>query len=83
MSSEPAINQSLSRGDGNNIVEVCGIAKTYAGGVQALKGVDLSIPSGKMTTLLGPSGCGKSTMLRIIVGLIETDTGCVRFDEEM
>jgi NitT/TauT family transport system ATP-binding protein len=78
MSSEPAINQSLSRGDGNNIVEVCGIAKTYAGGVQALKGVDLSIPSGKMTTLLGPSGCGKTTLLKVIAGLLEPNEGEVR-----
>ena len=78
MSSEPAINQSLSRGDGDNIVEVCGISKTYGGGVQALKGADLSVPSGKMTTLLGPSGCGKTTLLKVIAGLLEPNEGEVR-----
>jgi len=78
MSSEPATNQSLSRGDVNSIVEVCGISKTYGGGVQALKGADLSIPSGKMTTLLGPSGCGKTTLLKVIAGLLEPNEGEVR-----
>ncbi len=59
------------------IVEVEGVAKTYEGGVQALRDVDLNIPSGKLSTLLGPSGCGKTTLLKIIAGLIPPTTGDV------
>jgi NitT/TauT family transport system ATP-binding protein len=60
------------------IVEVKGIGKTYAGGVEALRGVDLAFPAGKLSTLLGPSGCGKTTLLKIIAGLIPHDAGEVR-----
>lgn len=66
---------SSERDAGFNIVEVRGISKTYDGGVQALKGVDLSVPQGEMTTLLGPSGCGKTTLLKIIAGLLESNEG--------
>jgi NitT/TauT family transport system ATP-binding protein len=57
------------------IVEVKGVGKTYEGGVEALKNVDLAFPRGKLTTLLGPSGCGKTTLLKIIAGLIPRDGG--------
>ena len=36
---------------------------------------DLQVPAGETTVLIGPSGCGKSTLLRLIVGLIEPNTG--------
>jgi len=79
MSLETETTHSDSEADvHNNIVEISGISKTYEGGVQALKGVDLSIPRGKMTTLLGPSGCGKTTLLKIIAGLLEPNEGEVR-----
>ncbi|OGA65564.1 MAG: ABC transporter [Betaproteobacteria bacterium RIFCSPLOWO2_12_FULL_65_14] len=60
------------------IVEVKGIGKTYEGGVEALREVDLAFPAGKLSTLLGPSGCGKTTLLKIIAGLIPHDAGEVR-----
>lgn len=63
---------------GENIVTVHGITKIYEGGIQALKDINLEIPSGKMTTLLGPSGCGKTTMLKIIAGLLEAESGEIR-----
>ncbi len=50
------------------------VKKIYAGGVEAVKAVSLSIPDGSFTVLLGPSGCGKSTLLRMIAGL-ETISG--------
>lgn len=43
--------------------------------VTALDGVSLTIPQGKLTSLLGPSGCGKTTLLKIIAGLIEPTAG--------
>ena len=57
------------------IVEVKGIAKTFEGGVEALRDVNLSVPRGKLTTLLGPSGCGKTTLLKIIAGLLAKSGG--------
>ena len=60
----------------NSIVKVRGISKSY-GNVEALRGIDLDFPRGKLTSLLGPSGCGKTTLLKIIAGLIEADGGTV------
>jgi NitT/TauT family transport system ATP-binding protein len=60
----------------DSIVKVRGISKSY-GNVEALRGIDLDFPRGKLTSLLGPSGCGKTTLLKIIAGLIEADGGTV------
>jgi NitT/TauT family transport system ATP-binding protein len=57
------------------VVEVKGIGKTYDGGVQALRDVNLAFPRGQLSTLLGPSGCGKTTLLKIIAGLIPRSGG--------
>src|SRR5437762_8595212 len=53
------------------------VKKVYAGGVEAVKGVSLTIPDGSFTVLLGPSGCGKSTLLRMIAGLETVTHGTV------
>ena len=52
------------------------LSKTYANGVRALDGVDLTIPRG-MFGLLGPNGAGKSTLMRTIATLQEADTGTI------
>jgi ABC-2 type transport system ATP-binding protein len=52
------------------------VSKTYPNGVQALKGVTLTIPAG-MYGLLGPNGAGKSTLMRILATLQEVDEGSV------
>ena len=52
------------------------ISKTYPNGVQALKDVSLTIPTG-MYGLLGPNGAGKSTLMRIIATLQEPDQGSI------
>jgi NitT/TauT family transport system ATP-binding protein len=62
------------------IVEVRSVSKTYPGGVEALSGISLDFPEGKLTTLLGPSGCGKTTLLKIIAGLIPHSGGQVLVD---
>ena len=53
------------------------VAKVYAGGVEAVKGITLTIPNGSFTVLLGPSGCGKSTLLRMIAGLETISRGTI------
>ncbi|MBI5357442.1 ABC transporter ATP-binding protein [Candidatus Saccharibacteria bacterium] len=48
---------------------VNGLKKTYDGGTEALKGIDLEIPEGSFFGLLGPNGAGKSTLIHCIMGL--------------
>ena len=50
------------------------VRKTYAGGFEAIKGIDFEVGDGQFYVLVGPSGCGKSTLLRMVAGL-ETITG--------
>ena len=50
------------------------LTKTYASGIQALKGVSLEVPSG-MFGLLGPNGAGKTTLMKILATLLEPDSG--------
>lgn len=59
------------------ILNVSGLTKTYAGGFQALKGVDLSIRAGEIFALLGPNGAGKTTLISIICGLVNPTAGTV------
>ncbi len=60
------------------IFTVANATKTYAGRA-ALGPLSLEIPSKSTTVLIGPSGCGKSTLLRLLVGLLEPDSGRVAF----
>lgn len=48
----------------------------------AVDNVNLAINTGELTALLGPSGSGKTTLLRIIAGLEQADSGCIRFNNE-
>lgn len=62
------------------IVSIQGLSKTYAGGFQALKRVDLDIQRGEIFALLGPNGAGKTTLISIICGLVNPSTGTVLAD---
>src|SRR2546423_8377545 len=61
------------------LVKLVDVSKRYAD-APALHATNLSVERGKTTVLIGPSGCGKSTLLRLIIGLIEPDTGTTEFD---
>lgn len=59
-------------------LSIRGLKKTYANGVQALKGVDLEVETGDFFALLGPNGAGKTTLISIVTGLVKKDGGVVR-----
>ncbi|MBW4024519.1 MAG: sugar ABC transporter ATP-binding protein [Proteobacteria bacterium] len=63
------------------LLEVADITKSY-GGVQALKGVSLSIAAGEIHGLVGANGAGKSTLIRILAGLTQPDSGRIRIKGE-
>ncbi len=62
------------------IISVSGLSKTYAGGFQALKSLDLDIRKGEIFALLGPNGAGKTTLISIICGIVNATTGTVVAD---
>ncbi|HGT3509110.1 TPA: ATP-binding cassette domain-containing protein, partial [Enterobacter hormaechei] len=53
------------------------LKKTYPGGVQALRGIDLKVEAGDFYALLGPNGAGKSTTIGIISSLVNKTSGRV------
>ena len=59
-------------------LDISGLSKTYKGGVQALKGVDLVVEEGDFFALLGPNGAGKSTTIGIISSLVNQTAGEAR-----
>ncbi|MGD2118211.1 MAG: ABC transporter ATP-binding protein [Chromatiales bacterium] len=59
-------------------LELVDLCKTYAGGFEALKGVNLRVEQGDFFALLGPNGAGKSTAIGIISSLINKTSGAVR-----
>ncbi len=50
------------------------------GGIEALKGISLDVPDGKIVTLIGANGAGKSTLLRSIIGLVKAKSGNVEYN---
>ena len=63
-----------------SIISVRGLSKTYKGGFQALKTVDLEIRRGEIFALLGPNGAGKTTLISIVCGIVNATTGEVIAD---
>ena len=59
-------------------LEVSDLVKTYPNGVQALKGVSLSVQPGDFYALLGPNGAGKSTLIGIVSSLVNATAGDAR-----
>ena len=68
--------------EGNALVRLVGVSKSFGDGAPALRPTNLLIEKGRTTVLIGPSGCGKSTLLRLIIGLIEADAGHLEFEEQ-
>ncbi len=59
-------------------LEISALEKTYKGGFQALKGIDLTVNQGDFFALLGPNGAGKSTAIGVITSLVNKTGGKVK-----
>ena len=64
-----------------NFVELKDLKVSY-GGIEAVKGISLTVPKGEIVTLIGANGAGKSTTLKTIVGLVKAQSGSVQFEGE-
>lgn len=62
------------------IILVIDVNKTYAGGFQALKKINLEIRRGEIFALLGPNGAGKTTLINIICGIVKASSGSIIAD---
>lgn len=62
------------------IIFMRGVSKTYAGGFQALKNLNLEIKRGEIFALLGPNGAGKTTLISIICGIVNASSGTIVAD---
>ena len=60
-----------------NALEISNLKKTYASGVEALKGISLSVEEGDFYALVGPNGAGKSTTIGIVSSLVTKSDGNV------
>ncbi len=64
----------------SDILRISNLTKTYASGLQALKGINLAIAQGEIFALLGPNGAGKTTLINIICGIVNASAGTVLAD---
>jgi len=63
------------RNNMTHALEIHNLRKRYDTGVEALKGVDLTVSSGDFFALLGPNGAGKSTLINVVCGLVNKTGG--------
>jgi branched-chain amino acid transport system ATP-binding protein len=61
------------------LLRVDGI-ETFYGPIQAIRGVSLDVPQGRIVTVLGANGAGKTTILKTVSGVLNPDEGSVSFD---
>jgi ABC-2 type transport system ATP-binding protein len=66
--------------DADLIIQVDGLAKTYPGGVEAVRGVTFHVKRGEFFGFLGPNGAGKTTTMSMLVGLVKKTAGRVLLD---
>jgi ABC-2 type transport system ATP-binding protein len=74
---EPSKIQPKTEGSGLIVASLQGVNKNY-GSVRALRGVDFQVRAGEVVALLGPNGAGKTTAVKLLLGLLQPNSGKVR-----
>ena len=64
------------------MIEIGGLEKSF-GRLEVLRGVDLNVPSGRVTALVGPNGSGKTTLIQCVLGLVRPDAGWIQVGEKV
>ena len=62
------------------LIKIDNVRKSYAGGFEALKGINLEINRGEILALLGPNGAGKTTLINAICGVVVPNSGTITVD---
>lgn len=62
------------------MIELTNVTKSYNGKTKAVEDLNLTINSGEIFGFLGPNGAGKSTTIKMIMGIIKNDGGCIKVD---
>jgi ABC-2 type transport system ATP-binding protein len=62
------------------VISISNLTKSYASGLQALKGINLEICKGEIFALLGPNGAGKTTLINVVCGIVTPTTGVIVAD---
>ena len=81
--SEPRVSYASKPGSElapKSVVEARHLTRRFGQGetsVDALRGVSLDVPAGRLTAIMGPSGSGKSTLMHILAGLDRPSSGTV------
>src|SRR5947207_6708515 len=66
---------TVHRSNGAAAVEARGLSRTFKGGVEAVRGIDLTIDAGEVFGFLGPNGAGKTTTVRMLCTLLPPTSG--------
>jgi len=77
----PTFRFEQRRNSGRDVLKIAGIEKAF-GDNKVLHGVDLAVQRGDRLAIMGPNGIGKSTLLKIAVGVMESDAGEVEWGYE-
>jgi ABC-2 type transport system ATP-binding protein len=64
----------------DTLIKIQNVKKSYQGGFEALKGVNLEIKRGEILALLGPNGAGKTTLINAICGVVIPNSGIITVD---
>ena len=64
----------------DTLIKIQNVKKSYQGGFEALKGVNLEIKRGEILALLGPNGAGKTTLINAICGVVVPSSGSITVD---